>query len=251
MQSDQSFAGRLGRSLGRERHKAFAKRAGVNGPQLSRWLSGSREPGAANLRKLINALGISGHWLLTGEGTMYDVPRVAVKTIGRMEKVLEDFIREAGSDDLAPESVEEAVAGVIPWVADPQSLRFTWVGAQVVDILGYGREEWYESDFWADHIHRDDRDWVIEHCLEQSQINDHYVFEYRMVKKDDETLWLRDFVSLDHLKGVPVTLKGVMFDISDIEENRKKAENRSKRLEADSPSRPNRPDDPGVGVELD
>jgi len=36
---------------------------------------------------------------------MYDVPRVAVKTIGRMEKVLEDFIREAGSDGSAPESV--------------------------------------------------------------------------------------------------------------------------------------------------
>ncbi len=164
---------------------------------------------------------------------------------------MEDFTKEAGSDDSAPESVQEAVAGVIPWVADAQTWRFTWVGDQVVDMLGSGRAEWYESDFWADHIHRDDRDWVIEHCLEQSQISKHYVFEYRMVKKGGGTLWLRDFVSEDHLNGVPVTLKGVMFDISDIEENRKKAENRSKRLEADSPSRPNRPDDPGVGVKLD
>jgi hypothetical protein len=42
-----------------------------------------------------------------------------------------------------------------------------------------------------------------------------------------------------------------MFDISDIEENRKKAENRSERLEADTRSRPNRPDDPGLDEELD
>ena len=233
MQSDESLAGRLARALGKERHKAFARRAGVNEPQLSRWLSGSREPGAANLRKLVSALGISGHWLLTGEGVMYDVPRVAIRTIGRIEKVLEDFTKEAGADDSAPESVQEAVAGVIPWVADAQTWRFTWVGDQVVDMLGYRREEWYESNFWADHIHRDDRDWAINHCLEQSQISGHYVFEYRMVKKDGGTLWLRDFVSVDHLNGVPVTLKGVMFDISDIEENRKKAENRSKRLEAE------------------
>jgi hypothetical protein len=59
-----------------------------------------------------------------------------------------------------------------------------------------------------------------------------------MVKKDGGTLWLRDFVNVDYLNGVPVTLRGVMFDISDIEENRKKAENRSKRLEADTRSRP-------------
>jgi hypothetical protein len=72
-----------------------------------------------------------------------------------------------------------------------------------------------------------------------------------MVKKDGGALWLRDFVSVDYLNGVPVTLKGVMFDISDIEENRKKAENRSKRLEADTRNRLNRPDDPGLDEELD
>ena len=182
---------------------------------------------------------------------MYDVPRVAVKTIGRIEKVLEDFVKEAGSDDSVPESVQEAVAGVVPWVADAQTWVFTWVGPQVVDMLGYGREDWYESDFWADHIHRDDRESVIEYCLEQSQISKHYAFEYRMVKKDGGALWLRDFVSVDYLNGVPVTLKGIMFDISDIEENRKKAENRSKRLEADTRSRPNRPDDPGLDEEPD
>ena len=251
MEPDESLAGRLARALGKERHKAFAKRAGVNGPQLSRWLSGSREPSVANLRKMVRALGISGHWLLTGEGVMYDVPKVAVKTIGRMEKVLEDFMKEAGSDVSAPQSVQEAVAGVIPWVADAQTWVFTWVGPQVVDMLGYRREDWYENDFWPDHVHGDDRDWVIKHCLEQSQISKDYAFEYRMVKKDGGAVWLRDFVSVDYLSGVPVTLKGVMFDISDIEENRKKAENRSKRLEADTRSRPNRPDDPGLDEELD
>ena len=228
-QPAESLAKRLDRALGKEPRKAFAKRAGVTGPELSRWLSGSREPGAAHLRKLVRALGISGHWLLTGDGTMYDVPRVAVRTIGRMEKLLEDFSKEAGSDDWAPESVKEAVAGVIPWVTDAQTWTFTWVGPQVVDMLGYEREDWYERDFWADHIHSDDREPVIDYCSEQSQISQHYAFEYRMVKKDGGTFWLRDFVSVDHLNGVPVTLKGVMFDISDIAEDRKKAEKRSKQ----------------------
>ena len=162
MQSDESLAGRLARALGKERHKAFEKRASVNEPQLSRWLSGSREPGAANLRKLVSALGISGHWLLTGEGAMYDVPRVAVKTIGRIEKVLEDFIKEAGSDGSPPESVQEAVAGGIPWVADAQTRVFTWVGPQGVEMVGYGREEGEESEVWFEHMQREDREWVSE-----------------------------------------------------------------------------------------
>ena len=71
---DGSLAKRLDRALGKEPRKAFAKRAGVSEPELSRWLSGAREPVAAHLRKLVSALGISGHWLLTGEGMMYDVP---------------------------------------------------------------------------------------------------------------------------------------------------------------------------------
>ena len=40
-----------------------------------------------------------------------------------------------------------------------------------------------------------------------------------MVKADGGIIWLRDFVAVDALKGVPVTIRGFMFDISDTKED--------------------------------
>ena len=39
-----------------------------------------------------------------------------------------------------------------------------------------------------------------------------------MTKKGGGFIWLRDFVRVDSLDGVPVTLRGFMFDISDLAE---------------------------------
>lgn len=43
--------------------------AGIAAGQLSRW-KGATKPDADSLGKVVRALGVSGHWLLTGEGEM-------------------------------------------------------------------------------------------------------------------------------------------------------------------------------------
>ncbi len=45
----------------------------------------------------------------------------------------------------------------IPWVADAQTRRFTYVGPQASELLGYPTDDWYGDDFWALHIPPDDR----------------------------------------------------------------------------------------------
>ena len=42
---------------------------------------------------------------------------------------------------------------VIPWEADIKNWQFTYVGPQVVKLLGYPAEEWCREDFWTDHMH--------------------------------------------------------------------------------------------------
>ncbi len=42
-------------------------KAGIDSGALSKWMGGKQEPGADSLRKLSSVLGISAHWLLTGE----------------------------------------------------------------------------------------------------------------------------------------------------------------------------------------
>ena len=114
---------------------------------------------------------------------------------------------------------------VIPWESDVATGAFTYVGPQAEKMLGYPAEEWYGKTFWPDHIHPDDRKWVIDYCLESCRKRNHYEFEYRMVKKDGKAIWLRDVVSVIREKGKPLKLRGFMIDITQIKEVNERLEN--------------------------
>ena len=159
---------------------------------------------------------------LAPERPRHDVRRgeLAIRAIRRIENLLGDYAEEAASKVSPLESGDDLeglmdTPGVIPWIADAETWDFTFVGDQAVDMLGYPIVDWYKSDFWVTHIHEEDRNRVVEYCAENSQAMQDYVFDYRMVKKDGGVVWLRDFVGVDSLNGVPVTIRGFMFDISD------------------------------------
>jgi PAS domain S-box-containing protein len=56
---------------------------------------------------------------------------------------------------------------VIPWEADVTTGKFTYVGPQTVEILGYSLQEWYTDNFWEEHIHPEDREWATKYCYER------------------------------------------------------------------------------------
>jgi PAS domain S-box-containing protein len=101
----------------------------------------------------------------------------------------------------------------VPWEADARTWRFTYVGPQAIDLLGYPLDEWYEPGFWASHIHRDDRERTVRYCLESSQRYKDYAFEYRMTAADGTAVWLHDVVSVEYADGEPSLLTGFMIDI--------------------------------------
>ena len=148
-----------------------------------------------------------------------------------------DYMEEDGSE---PGPIE--VQGVIPWIADAETWNFTYVGPEAENLLGYPIRDWYKKDFWAKHIHDDDRDWAINYCERMSRTKEAYVFDYRMTKKEGGFIWLRDFVRVDSLDGVPVTLRGFMFDISSLDED---------EAGGGHPSRKKDLDDGGSDKELD
>jgi len=139
---------------------------------------------------------------------------VAVREELGLPAVVRDYMEEDGSE---PGPIE--VQGVIPWIADAETWIFTYVGPEAENLLGYPIRDWYKRDFWAKHIHDDDRDWAINYCERMSRTKEAYVFDYRMTKKGGGFIWLRDFVRVDSLDGVPVTLRGFMFDISELDED--------------------------------
>ena len=104
---------------------------------------------------------------------------------------------------------------IIPWVASAETWRFTYVGPQAEDILGYPAERWYEDDFWTEHIHPEDKEFTIDYCETSSRTLNHYAFEYRMVATDGREVWLHDLVGVEFADGKPKTLRGFMIDITD------------------------------------
>ena len=118
------------------------------------------------------------------------------------------------------------MTNILPWEADAETGRFTYVGEQAVRMLGYPVEQWYEPDFWASHLHPDDCKRAFEDCLTYSQKLEDYQFEYRMIANDGRVVWVHDMVSVIHKNGQPVTIRGFLIDITE----RKQAEEALVRL---------------------
>ncbi len=107
-----------------------------------------------------------------------------------------------------------SIDGIV-WELNLASFRFTFVSEQAERILGYPSQRWLdEEDFWQQHLHDDDRDWVISFCNTETGASRDHDFEYRMIAADGSTVWLKDLVTVIVEDGRPVRLSGVMLDIT-------------------------------------
>jgi PAS domain S-box-containing protein len=103
----------------------------------------------------------------------------------------------------------------IVWECDIKTLKFTFVSKKVEQILGFTSEEWLsDPNFWKDHIYPDDRDWALDYCTKKSNELLNHDFEYRMICKNGAVIWLRDMVNIVYENGTPVSLHGIMIDIT-------------------------------------
>lgn len=102
----------------------------------------------------------------------------------------------------------------IAWSASASTFRFTYVNPAAERLLGYPASRWLEEpDFWAKHIHPDDS-FVANLCHNETLAGRDHELVYRMVAADGRSVWLRDYVNVHKVDGVPVELFGVMVDIT-------------------------------------
>jgi PAS domain S-box-containing protein len=117
----------------------------------------------------------------------------------------------------------------IVWEADATTFAFTFVSAQAERLLGYPVSAWVDDPgFWAAHIHPSDRDASVRYCIECTEAGRDHQFDYRMIAADGRVVWLQDRVTVHVVDGRPVTLRGVMVDITE----RKRAEGAMRESEA-------------------
>lgn len=105
-------------------------------------------------------------------------------------------------------------ANLVVWEADPRTLNFTYVSDYCERLLGYNRQAWLEPDFWAQHIHPDDRNEAIEICRHGCESGVDHRMEYRMIAADGSVVWIEDAVHVQVSDGRVVRMQGVLQDVS-------------------------------------
>ncbi|RVT95176.1 diguanylate cyclase [Sphingomonas crocodyli] len=118
----------------------------------------------------------------------------------------------------------------IPWKIDWATMRFAYIGPQIEALLGWKQDSWISVEDWATRIHPDDRDYVVNFCVAQSQAGVDHEADYRALTPDGGYVWIRDVVHVErNADGGVDSLIGFMFDISE----RKKTEQELLQLQRD------------------
>ena len=145
---------------------------------------------------------------------------ILINSLTRMQVNLQNSILELeNAEKVIFESRERyrnllETSNAIPWELDLSTWRFTYVGPQVIDLLGFPQDKWYEEGFWKNNLHPADKDHAIEYCATQTDLNQDHEFDYRMVSSTGKDIWVRDSVNVISDKSGPIILRGFMFDIT-------------------------------------
>ena len=115
---------------------------------------------------------------------------------------------------------------VVSWEAEVEAQRFTYVSEQAVKMLGFPTSAWYEPNFFASHIHPQDRRRVLSFFQKQARLVEHFDLTFRMIGDDGRVAWVQNLVSITPEDGPPARMHGFMIDISE----RKRSEEALKRL---------------------
>ena len=116
----------------------------------------------------------------------------------------------------------------IPWRIDWTTMRFTYIGPQIEDLLGWSPSSWLSVNDWADRIHEEDRQKTVDFCVAQSKQGVDHEADYRALTRDGDYVWIRDVVHVvRRLDGSVDSLVGFMFDIT----ARKQAEDKILQLQ--------------------
>ncbi|WP_258801537.1 sensor domain-containing diguanylate cyclase [Halomonas sp. DQ26W] len=99
-------------------------------------------------------------------------------------------------------------------------------------MLGWSQGSWVGIDDWAERMHPDDRDRVVNFCVEQSKAGIDHEADCRALKADGTYMWIRDVVHVvRNSVGDAEALIGFMFDISERKQNEEKLLRLQRELE--------------------
>lgn len=110
-------------------------------------------------------------------------------------------------------------ADLILWEFDPARARRKYISPQAAR-LGYPLADWQQPDFWASHIHQDDRDKAVEFSETEIRAQRPHRHQYRFATASGDYVWIDDRVTIESRPDATAVVRGMMLDITE----RKRAE---------------------------
>ena len=127
----------------------------------------------------------------------------------------------------------------VTYIEDAVTGQTIYISPQMEEMFGYLPAEWLaEPGLWAERLHPDDRDRVLE--ANEQDSGDSWSIDYRTIHRDGHTVWIHnDAVLIRNDEGAPLYWQGVAFDITErkqAEEQLRAAEERYRTLVEQSPA---------------
>ncbi|SEL66924.1 PAS domain S-box protein [Parapedobacter koreensis] len=155
-------------------------------------------------------------WLSTvGKADMVD--GVCVRIYGISKDITDKRNTENAlvSSDRNFQNLIQTIDGIV-WEASVEPYELTFISKKVERMLGYTAKEWFsEPDFWMKHIHESDRERATKYHRQQTKKLANHTFDYRAIKKNGDTVWIKNVVSVISKSGKPRWLRGIMVDITE------------------------------------
>ncbi|MEL6980160.1 MAG: PAS domain-containing sensor histidine kinase [Pseudomonadota bacterium] len=109
---------------------------------------------------------------------------------------------------------------VVPWTADIDQQRFTYIGPQIEGLTGYGPKAWRAAGFWAQHVHPEDRQRVLVDAVTKAQDGRYATVDYRIRAANGRILHIRNMLSVSRRRGedgrISAIADGFMLDVTEI-----------------------------------
>ena len=143
-----------------------------------------------------------------------------------------DDVSALGQCDAVYKTLLESTKA-IPWKIDWATKKFTYIGPQIEQLLGWAQDSWLTVEDWVARMHPEDRDYVVNFCVSQSQAGMDHEADYRALTADNGYVWIRDVVHVQRFPdGSPQALIGFMFDITERKKTEEKLLVLQRELEA-------------------
>ncbi|MGL6258660.1 PAS domain-containing protein [Vibrio sp. WXL103] len=102
-----------------------------------------------------------------------------------------------------------------PWELNWENKQFTLMGPVIEQILGWPSQSWVDVYSWAERIHPDEREQVVDFCTSQSLFGIDHEATFRALADDGSYRWIRDIVHVNRRDGETEKLMGFIFDVTE------------------------------------